>query len=94
MYGRDETIVERAATPLAEFLSHLARSVKRGVRINILVHSMGNRAVLNALNRLPQSANDGRPFHHVVFAAPDVGAARFRTQVAEVRQKPTHGNEL
>ncbi len=83
-YSRDEQVVQRTAAPLARFLSDLALSVKQGTRINILVHSMGNRAVLAALNQLPQSVQNRRPFRHVIFAAPDVAAATFRTQVAGV----------
>jgi esterase/lipase superfamily enzyme len=83
-YSRDEEVVQRTATPLASFLSNLAQSAGSRTRINILVHSMGNRAVLAALNQLPQTVQQRRPFRHVVFAAPDVSAARFHTQVAAV----------
>lgn len=83
-YSRDEAIVQRTATPLASFLSNLAQSVGSRTRINILVNSMGNRAVLAALSQLPQTVQQRRPFRHVVFAAPDVSAARFHTQVAAV----------
>lgn len=81
-YGADEGVVAESVEPLAEFLTALIDNVSPATKINIVVHSMGNRAVLGALNTLPVPSRREKPFHNIVFAAPDVGVSDFRRQVA------------
>lgn len=85
-YRTDEKIVQSSVEPFAEFLVELIEAVPGSTRLNILVHSMGNRTVLGALNRLPESLREHRPFRHIVFAAPDVAADTFRLQVGAAKQ--------
>ncbi len=80
-YRTDEKMVQRSLEPFAMFLTDLIEAVPDNTRINILVHSMGNRVVLGALNTLPDSLRGQTPFQHVVLAAPDVAADTFRLQV-------------
>jgi len=81
-YRTDEQVVQDSVEPLATFLTELIEAVPDDTRLNILVHSMGNRAVLGALNELPTAFRDQKPFQHIVFAAPDVAADVFRLQVS------------
>jgi|GEM_PF-5713528 len=89
-YRTDEKMVQSSIRPFAEFLAELIESVPASTRLNILVHSMGNRAVLGALNRLPESLRDRTPFQHIVFAAPDVAAETFRLQVKAATKLAHH----
>jgi len=68
--------VQTAVQPLAKLLADLSRELP-AAKINLLAHSMGNRALLRALDEL--SAHDSSPcrFHNVVLAAPDVGIDEF-----------------
>ncbi len=77
-YLLDGQVANDSADPMAQFLETLVNSVPQGTRINIVVHSMGNRVVMRAMNRLPEHFADTKPFHNVIFAAPDVGTSEFK----------------
>lgn len=81
-YTVDEANVRWATQHLERFL--LALKERSGARrIHLIAHSMGNRALTEALQRLRPRATDGAPlFHEVVLAAPDVDADTFRTDLA------------
>jgi esterase/lipase superfamily enzyme len=69
-YARDESNVDWTTPHLQKFLTAVA--VRQGVRtINIIAHSLGNRAVAKALHNMVLSGEDVR-FTNVVLAAPDV----------------------
>jgi esterase/lipase superfamily enzyme len=79
-YTRDEANVAWTVTQLETFLRDLAeRSGAR--RIHLVAHSMGNRALTQALERLALKGERAR-FGQVVLAAPDVDAGEFRTRYA------------
>ncbi len=59
-----------------DFLQTLRAGVPEDTRITILVHSMGNRIVMDGLSRLP-TPEGRKPISHVVLCAPDVGHADF-----------------
>jgi esterase/lipase superfamily enzyme len=44
-------------------------------RVHLIAHSMGNRALVNALNRLPRGAT--KSFNQIVLTAPDIDAQTF-----------------
>ena len=69
-YTADEASVEWAATHFLEFLRLVV--TKGGGAVHLIAHSMGNRAVVRALERF-----DMAPLGQVVFAAPDVDAGLF-----------------
>jgi esterase/lipase superfamily enzyme len=78
-YNADEATIEASAGKISNFLVDFAgRTDAR--RIQVIAHSMGNRGLLSAMQRIVAEAADAakKPFHHVVFAAPDVDAAVFR----------------
>ena len=81
-YMADEETVELAVPHLVSFLTALKDVV--GIKsINIIAHSMGNRAVLRALGDLFR--NQRWSADEIVFAAPDVDADRFRLAVDGLR---------
>lgn len=89
-YSVDEPINQASVAPFTEFLMALREGVP-GARIHILVHSMGNRIVMNSLSQL-HSAGVSKLFGHVVLCAPDVGVDDFRKWapgVVQVSEKVT-----
>ncbi|MCA9061607.1 MAG: alpha/beta hydrolase [Planctomycetaceae bacterium] len=75
-YSDDETINHASVGPFAEFLQRLTESLPADTQLNIVVHSMGNRIVMQALNQLPETGSR-RPVQTVCLCAPDVGRADF-----------------
>ncbi len=75
-YDEDEPINHASVTPFMEFLQTLRNGVSEETRITILVHSMGNRIVMDALDRMPPPRG-GKPISQVVLCAPDVGRTDF-----------------
>jgi esterase/lipase superfamily enzyme len=51
-------------------------------RIHLIAHSMGNRALVNALNRMPAGAT--KTFNQIVLTAPDMDAQTFVQLAAAV----------
>ncbi|HQZ68847.1 MAG TPA: alpha/beta fold hydrolase [Planctomycetaceae bacterium] len=86
-YSRDEVINAASVAPCTQFLKSLLAGVESGTRIHIVVHSMGNRIVMQSLNQLPTprlGKNQHKPFANVVLCAPDVGESDFREWVPGV----------
>lgn len=77
-YLLDGQVANSSVEPMAHFLETLVNSVPPDTKINIMVHSMGNRVVMRALNRLPESFRQTKPFQNVILAAPDVGVSEFK----------------
>lgn len=75
-YDGDEPINKASVAPFMEFLRTLRAGVPEETRITILVHSMGNRIVMDALHQLPPPRGR-KPISQVVFCAPDVGRRDF-----------------
>jgi esterase/lipase superfamily enzyme len=75
-YPADEESIQWTTDHLRTFLEDVAR--KSGTRrIQIIAHSMGNRALLNALTELSRTHSTAR-FREIVLAAPDIDAGVFR----------------
>jgi esterase/lipase superfamily enzyme len=71
-YSQDEETVSLTVKRLTAFLKQLTET--SGVKeIHLIAHSMGNRAMMGALERLglPQTRG-AKPFKQVVLTAPDV----------------------
>ncbi len=75
-YGVDEPINQASVVPFTTFLLALREGIP-DASIHIVVHSMGNRIVMESLDRLHQ-AGAAKLFGHVVLCAPDVGTADFQ----------------
>lgn len=76
-YEADEPINLASVEPFLKYLKSLRNHVPAETRIHIVVHSMGNRIVMQALDRL--ATPDGeKPFSNLVLCAPDVGLKDFQ----------------
>lgn len=78
-YRADEPINAASVQPFTEFLSTLIQAVPPDTKINIAVHSMGSRIVLQALGQLPNAEAGRKPIANLVLCAPDVGLRDFQT---------------
>lgn len=79
-YGSDLMQADRSASDLAEFLTRVAQ--ESGARqVHLVAHSMGNRALVGALTQI-SGTNSGTRFDQVVFAAPDLDAGQFASDIA------------
>ena len=59
------------------FLANMLSKMKQGsgaANVHVIAHSMGNRAVLRAVDRIASKATtlSGTPFNQLIVAAPDV----------------------
>lgn len=78
-YTADEASIEASEDIIAEFLVEFA--AKSGAsRVHIIAHSMGNRGLLRAVNRIVSVAQQRsqKQFDQIVLAAADVDAELFR----------------
>ncbi|MCA8991842.1 MAG: alpha/beta hydrolase [Planctomycetaceae bacterium] len=75
-YSADGQVVQQSIPAFKQFLTELTKQLPADTRINIVVHSMGNRLVLRTLAELDESPHPR--FQHVVFCAPDVGVEEFK----------------
>lgn len=71
-YSKDEDTVSMTVKRLTAFLAKVLE-VSGAEQIHLIAHSMGNRALVNALERLTVSPDSSKkPFKQVVLTAPDV----------------------
>jgi esterase/lipase superfamily enzyme len=81
-YRVDEQNVELSVEPLKAFLLEVAARAKADT-INLVAHSMGNRALTGALRQIDATVSGGGTlFNQVVLAAPDIDANIFKTKIA------------
>jgi esterase/lipase superfamily enzyme len=78
-YPADEATIEASEGVIAEFMADFAESSGAGA-VHVIAHSMGNRGVLRAVNRIAAAAQQrsGKPFGQIILAAADVDADTFR----------------
>jgi esterase/lipase superfamily enzyme len=83
-YASDEETVELSAPQLKEFLIDLLKETG-AQSVDVIAHSMGNRALTEMLIDLERVRNDdGLPvLDQVVMAAPDVNSTKFRTKIVD-----------
>jgi esterase/lipase superfamily enzyme len=92
-YPADAARIEASEDVIADFMTDFAgRSGANAV--HIIAHSMGNRGVLRAVNRIAAQAHQrtGKPFDQIILAAADVDADVFRrlsAAYAEVASRTT-----
>jgi esterase/lipase superfamily enzyme len=81
-YMADEATISASSSHIARFLHELcARSGAE--RIHLLVHSMGNRGVLSALERIVARKQPQLRLGQVFFCAPDEDVRTFRDKITE-----------
>lgn len=88
-YRDDEPINQASVAPFRQFLHTLREGVPAETRITIVVHSMGNRIVMEALDQLPPPRGP-KPFAQVVLCAPDVGRTDFECWAPGVMAQSEH----
>jgi len=78
-YTADEASIEASEPYITHFITDFARH-SGASKIHIIAHSMGNRGVLGAVNRIASTAarRTGKTYDQIVLAAPDVDADTFR----------------
>lgn len=81
-YAADEAAVERSVPFLAQFMNnYVIRSDP--ARLNVIAHSMGNRA-LSAFLREVHGGRAKPRISNVILAAPDIDAEVFEKQIAPI----------
>jgi esterase/lipase superfamily enzyme len=81
-YFADNDKALAAAPLLAKFLREVRAGVGPKGEIFLIAHSLGNLALLEALDELSKSAVPGPPAKEVIFAAPDVDKSVFLSRIA------------
>lgn len=88
-YTEDEDTVMWTTFHLRDFLQELSER-SHAKKIHLIAHSMGNRALIPALQMLAsRNAQAAAPFDQVVFAAPDIGAEVLGQYAREIA-RATH----
>jgi esterase/lipase superfamily enzyme len=82
-YHGDETINQQSVPPFQMFLKMLRASVPHDTRIHIVVHSMGNRIVMESLALFPEGTG-AKPISNLALCAPDVGSRDFQRWASKV----------
>ncbi len=81
-YTVDEAAVSWAAPHLRQFLVELVEK-SNAQRVHLIGHSMGNRALVDAIRSLRLEFPDRqRLFNEIVLAAPDIDAEEFKNEIA------------
>jgi esterase/lipase superfamily enzyme len=85
-YAVDEAAIELDEAPIADFLCNMA--LRSGAhKVHVIAHSMGNRAVLRAMDRISLQAEkrSGVRFGQIILAAADLDARKFLELCAAYR---------
>lgn len=84
-YARDGEVVDESLAPFTTFLNQLQENIPPETKVNLVVHSMGNRLAMRSIARLPDQL-DGRSkrFENIVLCAPDVGVDEFKRLAVHV----------
>lgn len=93
-YPADETNVAWSVPHLKQFLLEIVKE-SHAQSINLIAHSMGNRALAAALREIDLEMRDqARLFNQVILAAPDIDADDFRNNIAPAMQRTARGLTL
>jgi esterase/lipase superfamily enzyme len=79
-YRDDEGTIAKSTSHVTEFLKAVSSSVD--ARVNVLAHSMGNRALLAAVAAVGNLPTVRSHLGNLVFVAADVDSVDFKTQVS------------
>jgi esterase/lipase superfamily enzyme len=86
-YPADETNVAWSVPHLKQFLLEIVKE-SQARSINLIAHSMGNRALAAALREIELEMHDrAKLFNQVILAAPDIDADDFRNNIAPAMQR-------
>jgi esterase/lipase superfamily enzyme len=86
-YAHDEESVKLTFRPLTDFLASVEQTGRAAGarRISVIAHSMGNRALVAAMQALAARTGDKIYFDEVVMAAPDIPRKGFDEEWPEMR---------
>ncbi len=92
-YTADEASIEASEAQIAGFLTRFAAD-SGADRVDVLAHSMGNRALLRSLQRILNQASSAKQmsFGQLILAAPDIDTGLFRdlaSAYAKLAQRTT-----
>lgn len=78
-YAHDEASIEGSEQAIADFLVRLAETCGKFGQLDVIVHSMGNRGLLRALQRIAEKPELRRKvnFGQIICVAPDVDRDLF-----------------
>jgi esterase/lipase superfamily enzyme len=78
-YAADAATIEASEDVIADFMTDFAKRSGANA-VHVIAHSMGNRGVLRAVDRIAKEAQQraGKPFGQIILAAADVDADLFR----------------
>lgn len=82
-YPTDENNVEASIQDLKHFLHNLKQN-SSAQKIHLIAHSMGNRALTEAIKELGLAGDGQHLFNEVILAAPDMDAKAFRDIVPQM----------
>ncbi len=85
-YSADEKVNAASVEPFRQFLETLIAGIPGDTKLQILVHSMGNRLVLGALEQMAAKPGPIQPIDNLVLCAPDVGLTDFANTIPAARQ--------
>lgn len=83
LYTYDEATIEDTIPRLTLFLKQVAQRAEVQ-RLHVIGHSMGNRALVRALQQLSASPEDPLSVNHVILTAPDIDAGVFKGIAAQM----------
>jgi len=86
-YMKDEASVQYTVPKLVSFLQHVIKN-KANANIHILAHSMGTRALTNALKDISFMYKSPQ-FKNIILAAPDIDAEVFESNLYPYVRKTT-----
>lgn len=77
-YSADEAAIEASEVTITDFLGQFIRH-SSARKVHLVAHSMGNRGLLRAVNRIAAqaAAGSGKTFGQIILAAPDVDRRTF-----------------
>ena len=80
-YMKDESSVQYTTPHLVQFLSNIIDNKAKDVNIHILAHSMGTRALTNAIKELSFKYYGKKLFKNIILAAPDIDKDVFKVSL-------------
>jgi len=92
-YAADEAVIEASYDSVAKFVSRLDQcALSTGTILHVMAHSMGNRALLKALEAISIGINGGTKssIDKLIFAAPDVDARVFMQSLDKIDALDAH----
>jgi esterase/lipase superfamily enzyme len=87
-YAADEAAIEASYDAVVQFVTRLDEcTFNTGTTLHVMAHSMGNRALLRALEAISMGVSGGRvsAIDKLIFAAPDVDARVFMQSMNKIK---------